>query len=484
MSTITETSPSPGAARWRTVWNHHQVQAVVLNGTVMAVAFITVLWTYEFWRGLTDRFAGDHKWADAAVMVVVLVIVSMARLVLERVLAGKAPPGFSVTEPLAPSASSREADLRELAAYRAEADRTRALLRKRAPWLLDATDSGPLGIRIDLLAMIPQASPTTSHAEESERAGRILHILGNHLEGVTTRTETAASTILGDLDSIHCHVEELHRTILRSHERTRDVLGDDGLDADQDTVVADLEEGFEETLGSLERGRAKVVRLSTEADSLTNMVRLLDTISRQSNILAINAAIEAERVGEAGRGFALVAKEVRQLSIQSAEATATIDHRVKAMKVAVQEVVDELSTDEHLRRGREILDGLRERVHGLSEEHLRLMAIQTDLITEAGDLADVIKTETIRSIGGIQFQDIIRQKVELVQGVLEDLARVEEAAAASTELNGWPDGRLAAFDQLLRDIQDRYVMDEQRARHAGVTGDSAPVAVVGAIELF
>jgi methyl-accepting chemotaxis protein PixJ len=83
----------------------------------------------------------------------------------------------------------------------------------------------------------------------------------------------------------------------------------------------------------------KVKRLGESSQKISKVVNLIGRFAAQTNLLALKASIEAARAGEEGRGFAVLADEVRALARQSAEATAEIESLVKDIQTETKEVV-------------------------------------------------------------------------------------------------------------------------------------------------
>ena len=94
-----------------------------------------------------------------------------------------------------------------------------------------------------------------------------------------------------------------------------------------------------EAVAQASKTDSRIAELSQAATRIGDVVALITAIAEQTNLLALNATIEAARAGEAGRGFAVVASEVKQLASQTAKATEEIGAQVASMQTATSESV-------------------------------------------------------------------------------------------------------------------------------------------------
>jgi methyl-accepting chemotaxis protein len=99
---------------------------------------------------------------------------------------------------------------------------------------------------------------------------------------------------------------------------------------------------------TVKRTDTVILSLSEQAKEISNMVSIIKSVAEQTNLLALNAAIEAARAGEAGRGFAVVADEVRQLASRTSSASNEISNVVSRNLEVTQQVLDAINSIDRL----------------------------------------------------------------------------------------------------------------------------------------
>ena len=95
-----------------------------------------------------------------------------------------------------------------------------------------------------------------------------------------------------------------------------------------------------QAVGVAEATTQTVGKLGDSSEEIGNVIKLITAIAEQTNLLALNATIEAARAGEAGKGFAVVASEVKELAQETARATEDISRRVEAIQADTAGAVD------------------------------------------------------------------------------------------------------------------------------------------------
>lgn len=104
--------------------------------------------------------------------------------------------------------------------------------------------------------------------------------------------------------------------------------------------VAETSNIVRELVQNAEKSNDEVAKLGALADKIGEVVELISDVAEQTNLLALNATIEAARAGEAGKGFAVVASEVKNLATQTSKATEDISVQIGAMQESAKSVVD------------------------------------------------------------------------------------------------------------------------------------------------
>jgi methyl-accepting chemotaxis protein len=170
--------------------------------------------------------------------------------------------------------------------------------------------------------------------------------VGGIVETVSTASsqlESAASTLTGNAST----TQELSNVVASaSEEASANVQSVAAATEELTGSVSEISRQVQESsriaadaVSQAERTDARIAELSQAASRIGDVVKLITAIAEQTNLLALNATIEAARAGEAGRGFAVVASEVKSLATQTAKATDEIGAQIAAMQGATEESV-------------------------------------------------------------------------------------------------------------------------------------------------
>ncbi len=173
----------------------------------------------------------------------------------------------------------------------------------------------------------------------------------DHLAGLTDQVITGADNQKNRMHEISVAMDEMNRAIAEVSGGAAEAAVSGSNAKEHVQVSLDVVTRSREAIGKVndvaEQLKADMTELGERAGSIDQVINVITDIADQTNLLALNAAIEAARAGEAGRGFAVVADEVRKLAEKTMVATKEVGATIRAIQEAVHKNVsgmDEVAT--------------------------------------------------------------------------------------------------------------------------------------------
>jgi len=234
----------------------------------------------------------------------------------------------------------------------------------------------------------------------------------SHQRDETEQVATAMNQMLATAQEVARHAEQASIAAAEANQQAE--LGDQ--------VVTDAVAQIEHLAHEMARSSQAMLALQHESQKIGSVLEVIKSVSQQTNLLALNAAIEAARAGEAGRGFAVVADEVRSLAQRTQQSAEEIEGLIGGLHSGTQQVAD-------------IMDYSRT----LTDNSVTLTRNAGDALTEIARTVAVIQEMNPQIAAAAEEQSAVAEEINRsvlkVRDASEQTATAsEQTAAASLEL--------------------------------------------------
>jgi methyl-accepting chemotaxis protein len=243
--------------------------------------------------------------------------------------------------------------------------------------------------------------------EELFEGVSVLSAASSEILTITSQLAAASSQTAGTVNETSDTVESVRKKTELANQKTKEMSGNAmkaiEVSAEGQKSVQEILEGMNQIQRQMDMIGMNVIKLSEQSQAIGEIIATVTDISEQSNLLAVNASIEAAKAGEFGRGFAVVAHEIHNLAEQSKLATSTIRKILTDIQRGVTSTV--VSTE---RGTNSVADAVRR-------------------TTEARGAIDVLS----RSI-----TDSSREAIEIASSIQEQSAGVDQISLAMEKIRG------------------------------------------------
>jgi len=268
-------------------------------------------------------------------------------------------------------------------------------------------------VNTQAINLLGASDEMTSSAEEINAAVQQVAIAANDQSGDLINVKVSLDNFADSLDQITSSINDVNSNIHNISTMAED----------SNSKLKFLFESVEDVNESFDTVRDKVIKLDKDVKQVNNITNIINSIAEQTNLLALNAAIESARAGEVGRGFSVVADEIRKLAEQSKLSANDISGLISNINKETQVAVK--TTD----LGKDSLNNQSALIEDSIKSFALIFKAINTILPRVGNINKSIENINIE-------KDLILSKTLNISGISEEnAASAEEISASIQEIN-------------------------------------------------
>ncbi|WP_425317583.1 methyl-accepting chemotaxis protein [Pseudomonas nitroreducens] len=263
------------------------------------------------------------------------------------------------------------------------------------------------------------------------RVSAVASQVGTQTERVQTASAESSRAVTDQRGQLELVATAMNQLSASAQEVARSAVAavDCARSANDETVrgsgmVRQQVENIHVLAGEIDKSMGVIHELAQDSDAIGQVLDVIKNIADQTNLLALNAAIEAARAGEQGRGFAVVADEVRTLAVRTRNSTAEIEQMIGSLRSRVAATVRSMG------ESHQIAGSTASQAGDVQEVLERILGAIGTIVEQSQQIASSAEQQTSVSV------DIDRNLVEISQASEQTAQGAELAERASEELHG------------------------------------------------